>query len=335
MKKTTRRNRPTLQDIAREAGVSSATVSYVLNGTGSISPAVQRKVRETAKAIGYRVNHVARATRTGQTLSIGLILPDLSNPFFPELAQAVQSAAREAGYAVFLVDSEGEAETERASADDLIRRGVEGIVWCPASENDSLEEFRGDVPIVVVDRPLPHYDTISSDHYAGGALVADQVLALGHEHLAIVAGPLSLSRARQRRLGFVERVGDRAVIDWEVENPFAITLTDATVAKLRENTATVIVCGNDFIALGVMRALHELGKNVPEDVSVVGFDDILWARHAIPGLSTVRQPLSALGKEASALLIRRIMGDEAPAVNMSLATDIVVRGSLQEAPEPR
>ncbi len=331
MKKTQRRNRPTLQDIAREAGVSAATVSYVLNGTGSVSAAVQKRVRDTAKAVGYRVNHVARATRTGQTLSIGLILPDLSNPFFPELAQAVQSAAREAGYAVFLVDSEGTVETERDSADDLIRRGVEGIVWCPATEHDSLEEFRGDVPIVVVDRPLPNYDTISSDHYAGGALVADQVLALGHSHIAIVAGPQSLSRARQRRQGFVERIGDRAVIDWEVENPFTITLSDATQAKLRDNAATVIVCGNDFIALGVMRALHELGRNIPEDVSVIGFDDILWARHSIPGLATVRQPLTALGKEASALLIRRIMGDEAPVVNMSLATDVIVRGSLHAA----
>ncbi|MFN3230892.1 MAG: LacI family DNA-binding transcriptional regulator [Alphaproteobacteria bacterium] len=330
MKKTQRRNRPTLQDIAREAGVSSATVSYVLNGTGSISPAVQKRVRETARAIGYRVNHMARATRTGQTLSIGLILPDLSNPFFPELAQAVQSAARDAGYAVFLVDSEGAIETEHDSADDLIRRGVEGIVWCPASEHDSLAEFRGDVPIVVVDRPLPHYDTISSDHYSGGALVADQVLALGHRHVALVAGPQALSRARQRRQGFVERIGDRATIDWVVENPFAITLSEATQAKLHDNEATVIVCGNDFIALGVMRALHELGRRVPEDVSVVGFDDILWARHAIPGLATVRQPLTALGKEASALLIRRIAGDDAPYVNMSLATEVIVRGSLHE-----
>ena len=332
MSKLSRRrktNRPTLQDIAEKAGVSAATVSYVLNGTGSVSAAVQKRVRDTAKAIGYRVNHAARATRTGQTLSIGLILPDLSNPFFPELAQAVQSAAREAGYAVLLVDSQGSPKTEQDSAEDFVGRGVEGIVWCPATDHDSLADVRGDVPIVVVDRPLPGYDTVSSDHYAGGALLADHLLALEHTHIGMVVGPQTLTRAQQRRDGFVKRLGTAAAIDWEVENPFTITLTEATHQYLQDNTASVIVCGNDFIAIGVMRALHELGKRVPEDVSVVGFDDILWSRFSIPGLATVRQPLNALGKEASTLLIRRINGDDSPAVNMSLATEVIERASLR------
>lgn len=321
-------NRPTLQDIATKAGVSAATVSYVLNGTGSVSQAVQKRVRETAKAVGYRVNHAARATRTGQTLSIGLILPDLSNPFFPELAQSVQSAAREAGYAVLLVDTEGSTTTERDSAEDFIGRGVEGIVWCPASDSDSLADIRDDLPIVVIDRPLPGYDTVSSDHYAGGAQLADRLVALGHSHIGLIAGPQTLTRARQRREGLVARLDEAARIDWETENPFTITLTDDTLSHLRTSTASVIVCGNDFIAIGVMRALHEMGKRVPEDVSVVGFDDILWSRFSVPGLATVRQPLTALGKEASALLIRRITGDESPAVNMSLATEVIERGSL-------
>ena len=324
-----RRTRPTLQNIADKAKVSVATVSYVLNGTGSVSPSVQKRVLETAKAFGYRVNHAARATRTGQTLSIGLILPDLSNPFFPELAQAVQSAARDAGYAVFLVDSEGSTETERESAEDFVSRGVEGIVWCPATDHDTLADFRNDLPIVVVDRPLPHYDTVSSDHYSGGALLAEHLVSLGHRNIGLVVGPQDLTRARQRRQGLVEGIARKAVVDWEVENPFTINLSDATREQLRISDSSVIVCGNDFIAIGVMRALHEFGLRVPEDVSVVGFDDILWARFSIPGLATVRQPLTALGKEASALLIRRVTGDDAPVVNMSLATEVIPRGSLR------
>jgi len=329
MKKTPTRPRPTLQDIAKQAGVSVATVSYVLNGTGSVSPGVRKRVRDTAKAIGYRVNHAARATRTGQTLSIGLILPDLSNPFFPALAQAVQSAARAAGYAVFLMDSEGSVEEERESAEDLIARGVEGIVWCPATEHDSLAEFRGELPIVVIDRPLPKYDTVSSDYAMGGAELADYLVSLGHHRIGLVVGPQSLPSARQRREGFVARIGGRAEIIWEVENPFSINLTDCALDRLKVPEVSAIVCGNDFIAIGVMRALHEFGYRVPEDVSVIGFDDIPWARFSIPRLATIRQPVQALGTQASALLIRRIAGDDSPLVNMSLATELLPRGSLR------
>ncbi len=331
MAKSSYRNRPTLRDIAKLTGVSAATVSYVLNGKGSVGANVQKRVRETAKQLGYRANHVAKATRTGQTLSMGLILPDLKNPFFPQLAQTVQGAARRAGYAVFLVDSEGSVEVEQESAEDLIRRGVEGIIWCPATERDSLAEYRDDVPIVVVDRPLPNYDTISSDYHAGGGLLAEHLLSYGHKRIGMVVGPQSLSSARQRRDGFVEHLGGQAVVAWEVENPFSIDLSEQTHRHLRELDVTAIVCGNDFIAIGVIRALHELGCRVPQDVSVVGFDDIPWAAFSIPALTTVRQPFSALGREAAALLIRRIMGDESPLATLALDMRLVPRGSLRTA----
>ncbi len=328
MAKSTYRSRPTLRDIAHIAGVSAATVSYVLNGKGSVSAEVQKLVRKTAKDIGYRANYVAKATRTGQTLSIGLILPDLKNPFFPQLAQAVQSAARAAGYAVFLMDSQGDIEVEREGAEDFISRGVEGIVWCPATEHDSLSEYHADVPIVVVDRPLPNYDAISSDYYSGGGLLADYVLAQGHRHIGMIVGPQSLSSAKQRRDGFVDRIKGCAEIDWEVENDFSIELSDEVRRQLNDFDVSVIGCGNDFIAIGVIRALHELGRRVPKDVSVVGFDDIPWAAFSIPALTTIRQPFTKLGNEAATLLVRRILGEGGPHVNMTLGMRLVTRGSL-------
>ena len=331
MARTTYRNRPTLRDIAEITGVSTATVSYVLNGKGSVGANIQKLVLETAKEVGYRANHAAKATRTGQTLSIGLILPDLKNPYFPQLAQVVQSAARRAGYAVFLVDSEENEDIEREGAEDLISRGVEGLIWCPATEHDSLSEYRIDVPIVVVDRPLPNYDTISSDYYSGGRLLSDHILSLGHKRIGMIVGPQSLSSAKLRRDGFVDHLDGKAQVEWEVENAFSIDLSNETRARLGDLEVSAIVCGNDFIAIGVMRALHELGRSVPQDVSVVGFDDIPWARFSIPGLATVRQPFSKLGNEAAALLIRRITGDDAPQVNMSLDMRLVTRGSLRKA----
>ena len=328
MAKNSNRSRPTLQDVARKAGVSTATVSYVLNGTGSVGKDVQKLVRDAAKSIRYRVNRAARATRTGQTHSIGLILPDLNNPFFPEMAHVVQAAARRAGYAVFLVDSEGDTEIERTGAEDLIGRGVEGLVWFPASEQDVLAEFRDEIPIVVVDRPLPDYDTVSSDYDAGGAALAEHVIASGHKRIGMVVGPQSLSSAAQRRSGFVRSLGNKGKVIWEVENDFSIKLSDETRKKLNDNTVSVIVCGNDLIAIGVMRALHEHGRRVPDDVSVVGFDDIPWAGYSIPGLATVRQPFGALGKQAADLLIRRISGDDSPLISLKLGMRLVQRGSL-------
>lgn len=328
MAKNPNRSRPTMQDVARKAGVSAATVSYVLNGTGSVGPDVQKLVQDAAKSIRYRVNRAARATRTGQTHSIGLILPDLNNPFFPEMAHVVQAAARRAGYAVFLIDSDGDTELEKTGAEDLIGRGVEGIVWFPASEQDVLADFHDDIPIVVVDRPLPNYDTVSSDYYAGGAALAKHVIESGHRRIGMVVGPQSLSSAEQRRGGFVHTVGKSGEIAWEVENNFSIKLSDETRHQLDDDSVTVIVCGNDLIAIGVMRALHEKGRRVPDDVSVVGFDDIPWAGYSIPGLATVRQPFGALGKEAANLLIRRISGDDSPFLSLTLGMRLVPRESL-------
>ncbi len=329
MTKSIYRTRPTLRDIAEIAGVSAATVSYVLNGKGSVGESVQELVRKTAKDLGYRANHAAKATRTGQTLSIGLILPDLNNPFFPQLAQAVQGAARREGYAVFLVDAEGELEVEREGAEDLIGRGVEGLIWCPATEHDSLGDFREDVPIVVVDRPLPNYDTVSSDYFAGGALLAEHIAAQGHANIGMIVGPQSLSSAKERRDGFVAHLGAQARIAWEVENSFSINLSDETRFRLEDRDVSAIVCGNDFIAIGAIRALHEVGRSVPDDISVVGFDDIPWAGFSVPGLTTVHQPLGDLGWEASDLLIRRISGDTAPQVNLALPLRLVSRGSVR------
>ena len=333
MSRLRNRSRPTLLDVARKAGVSSASVSYVLNGTGSVGPEVKKAVHAAVKSIRYRVNHVAKATRTGQTQSIGLILPDLNNPFFPEMAKVVQAAARRAGYAVLLIDSEGEIDVEREGAEDLISRGVDGIVWFPASEQDSLAEVRDYLPIVVVDRPLPNYDTISSDYRAGGASLAEQAASLGHRRIGLISGPESLSSARERRNGFIEALTNEQRIVWEVENPFSIDLVPFARQRVVDGGVSVIICGNDLIAIGVMRALHEAGQTVPDSVSVVGFDDIPWSRFSVPGLATIRQPFLALGEEAARLLVRRISGDDAPKISVSLKMSLRPRGSLQQAPE--
>lgn len=327
MTSKSRTKKVTLRDVAREAGVSVATVSYVLNDTGSVGPAVRRKVRTVAQALGYRPNHSAKAMRTGRTQTIGLILPDLRNPFFAELAQSVQNAARRAGYAVFLFDSQDAAQAERDGAEELVRYGVDGIVWCPATDQDSLADHRHDVPIVVVARPIPGYDAVSSDYAAGGEILARYLIARGYRSAGMISGPQTLSSARLRRDGLVRGLAGDIPVVWEVENPFSVHLTDAAVDRLAGTDVSVIVCGNDLIAIGAIRALQMAGRCVPDDVAVVGYDDIPWAGVIMPGLTTVHQHMSRLGETTVDLLTRRIRDPEAPVEQARLEVALVARGS--------
>jgi len=324
-----RAKRVTLQDIAKKTGVSTTTVSYVLNGTGAVGPVMRKRIRATAKKLGYRANHSAKATRTGKTKTIGLILPDLTNPFFPLLAQSIQTSAKKAGYAVFLIDSSGRVEGEKSGAEDLLARAADGIIWCPATEKDSLASFKSELPIVVIDRPLPDYDSVSADCYTGANILAEHLLEMGHTEVGMVTGPLLLSSACLRRDGFHSHFSRRGKIAWEIENEFSISLADKVRVQLSENKCSAIVCGNDLIALGVMRYFYEEGIKVPHDVSVVGFDDISWSSFSTPGLATVHQPFTALGREALELLVRRMQGDNTPRRKVSLDMRLTQRGSLK------
>lgn len=327
-KKKIRPKRATLQDIATEVGVSITTVSYALNGTGAVGAHITKRIRATAKRLNYRANHSAKATRTGKTRTIGLILPDLTNPFFPLLAQSIQQSANEAGYAVFLIDSCNGVEAERSGAHDLLARGADGIIWCPTTGDDSLAELREEIPIIVVDRPLPDYDSVAADCFDGASQLADYLFEIGHRNVGVVTGPMALASAQLRAEGFINRFCEHGTIDWQEENPFSIDLSRRVRDQLADSESSVIVCGNDLIALGVIRFLHETGRRVPEDISVTGFDDISWGRFTTPKLTTVKQPFLALGKQAFELLARRIDGDDSPRTLLQLNMAVVKRDSV-------
>lgn len=321
--------RPTLKDIASEVGVSITTVSYVLNDTGTVTPGVRKRVRAAAAKLGYQTNQTAKATRTGRTNTIGLILPGLTNPFFAQLAQPIQTRAHSAGYGVLLFDSHGDPAWERRGASDLLARGTDGIIWCPAAEVDTLAELKASVPVVLVDRVLPGYDSVTSDSFSGGVQMADHLVALGHHSVGMVSGPLSLANARARRDGFCSRFLQSGQIAWETENPFSIELCNEAASAIDTKACSVIVCGNDLIAFGVMSHLHDRGIHVSREISVVGFDDITWSSFATPGLTTVRQPFEAMGSEALGLLVKRIASENGPRVGLSLAMSITERASLR------
>ena len=299
----------TVRDIAAAVGVSVATVSNVLNGRPNVGREIRQKVLRVAKELGYRPNRAAQAMRTGRSRAIGLVLPDLTNPFFPELAQAVESTARSAGLLVCLIDSQGKVEGEADGFALLMQHAVDGVIWCPVGPRlpANLRHFAR--PIVLIDRPRPGYDVVQSNYAMGGRLLAEHALAMGHTSVGLLSGPSRIESARQRRDGFVAAFPGALRIAWEISVGFDGALTREAVGALtRRRSATLVVCGNDLIAISAIRCLAEHGIRVPDDLSVTGFDNIRWSDLVTPRLTTIAQPVGAIGAKAVEVMKERMSG---------------------------
>lgn len=318
--------RPTIVDVARLAGVSIGTVSLALNGTGPVGEDAKARVLAAVQELGYRSNQSARSMRTGRSQTVGLVLPDLTNPFFPQLAQAFEEAASEAGYAVLLVDSQN-GKTERQGLERLDRHHVDGICWCPASEHDAAAEIGINIPIALIDRPLPGYDIVLSDHRTGGDLLAKHIIDAGFGAIGILTGPDDLPGAKQRRSSFKDALGASSTISWEATTPYSLELSREAVEHLSRFDVDAVLCPNDIVAIAVIHFFGDNARLVPDDVAVLGFDDIPWATIVRPHLTTVRQPIGDLGREAFALLMRRIEAPDAARRTISLDVTFVERNS--------
>lgn len=317
-----------LKDVAEKAGVSVATVSYVLNDTGSVSAGVRNKVLAAVRALGYSPNRAAQAMRTGRTSTLGLVLPDLLNPLFPEMAQAFEHAAREFGYSIFLVDTKHSDEIERQGIASLIQQGVDGIIWFPRTQQDTVQDISAQVPIVVLDRDLPGFDIVRPDHEQGGRLQSEYLLGKGHKRVGLLYGPLSVDNMRLRRDAFYESFSKEGDITWELENPFSMEITEENRERLGQAGPTAIVAGNDMIAVGIIKTLNELGITVPERVSVIGFDNISWCNVVTPALTTIRMQLKEIAAEAVSLLFRRIKEPDLPKRKIVIDVELVPRASV-------
>lgn len=321
------RPRATLKDVARLAGVSVASASYAIHNRGSVGEATRQRVREAAASLGYLPNAIAQAMRTGKSGAIGLIVPDLSNPLFPALAQAVTHRARALGYRVLIADSQGSHAAELASARDLAAFGADGLVWFPVNDTDSLAEVSATLPTVVIDRDLPGYDLVQPDYALGGAISARWLADMGHTAFGVVAGPTDVRNSRLRADAAVAEIQAAGRLAWRVSNPYALDLEPEVVAALAGRSVTAVICGADIIALGVLRALRGMGLDVPGDVSVLGFDDIHWCELTTPALSSVHIPIEDMGAEAVTLLTQRIASPREARRRVTFDVRLAERGS--------
>jgi DNA-binding LacI/PurR family transcriptional regulator len=333
--------RPTIYDVARLAGVSTATVSRSLNRTGQIAEATQRSIDEAIRQLGYHPNTIARSLVTKSTQTIALLLPDITNPFYAALMSGIQDRTLEQGYTMLLCATEGDPSREELYLNLLRSKQVDGALvdglLLPA---DRIARFVGDgFPIVCLDRDLdsPDVPRVQVDNALGAQMATEHLLELGHSRIAHVAGATELAISRERTRGYRAALSASGIVpDPQLTCSGRFTeeggYEAAQVLLHLDPPPTAIFAANDLSAIGVLKAVVESGRNVPEDVSVIGFDDLRLSAFTIPALTTIRQPAREIGERATDLLLE--LCHQRPVVQLShlLAPTLVVRGSTAQAP---
>lgn len=338
----------TLSDVAKKAGVTSMTVSRVVNKDGYVSEETREKVLQAVKELNYRRNGLARGLKRQRTDTIGLVLGDIANPFAAELARAVRDVTTQRGYNLFICISEHSAKEDVAAFDSLADHQVDGIIVATRSNrigDEHLHEMieRG-VSVVCIGRDFhdQNADSVSADALRGGFQATQHLIDLGHNKIAFIGATLASGKNLKRFQGYLKALeannlpiierfitGNSATND---DSPGYSTEKIGYEAMKRilvlPNRPTAVFARNDFTAIGAMNAIKENGLNIPEDISIVGFDDIPIAIHTSPALTTVRQPTRQQGSLAAEFLLRRIESEnEIEREEKILECEIIVRDS--------
>lgn len=327
-----------LQQVAERARVSIATVSRVLNKSDKVVPETRAAVEEALRELGYRPSRVARRLRMkdGRAHLVGLIIPDIQNPFYAEIARGVEDAAYANNYALLLCNSDENLEKERFYLDVMRDESVDGLVLPPFSETDEavIEMVKIGMPVVCVDRSLSkaRTDLVEVDNYRGAVEAVNHLLDKGHKHIGLIEGRTQVSTNRERRRGYVDALEARGVTvrkelmragDFKQES--GRVLANELLDLRRAPTALFVL--NNLMTVGALAALHQRGLRVPQDVAVVGFDDLPWAEALDPPPTVVRQPAYEVGAQAMELLLKRISEPTRPAATVRLVPELVVRRS--------
>ncbi len=324
----------TITDVAREAGVSTQTVSRVLNNKGEISPATRQAVEDVIDRLGYRPNAIARSLVTRRTLSLGLVVPDITNPFFPEIARGAEEIALAAGYNVFLCNTIEQPEREISVLRSLEEKRVDGVVVCSSRLPDEqlLPVLRRQQAVVLVNRMAPPdvAGTVRVDDVNGSEQAVRYLLARGRLRVGMLSGPPTSFSGRERRQGFVQATrAAQVAVDpsWIVScAPTFDGGQQAARAVLSSGRVQGLVCYNDLVAVGALQACRDLGVRVPDDIAIIGCDDIPLASLVTPALTTVRISKFELGAAAVRMLLDRIEG-RSDRSDVIMQPELIVRAS--------
>lgn len=330
---------PTLRDVAREAGVHAATASRALNPRTRrlVNDATAERVRQVAERLGYRPNPIARSLKTSRSASVGVVVPDITNPLFPPIVRGVEDALSPAGYNAWIVNTDNDADREAALVSSLRSRQVDGLIVATARLKHTLIEdlVAENFPLVLVNRRIesPSVPAVTGDDAGGVLLAVQHLVELGHRRIAHLAGPQWTSTGQGRLRAYraaVAEFGLSADPDLVVAcDAWSETEGSRGTAELLNSGAdfTAVVAGNDLLALGCYDVMHERGLRCPQDLSVVGFNDIPFIDKLRPPLTTVRIPHYQIGTEAARLLLERIDNPDTPVKSILLPLTLVHRQS--------
>ena len=329
-----------IKDVARRAGVSVGTVSNVLNHPHLVADATRRRVLAAIDELGFVRNESARQLRAGSSRIIGLVVLDVANPFFTDVARGAEDAADEVGSAVTLANSAEDAERERRHLDLLLQQRVQGLLITPVdTANPLLDRFVAQgIPVVLVDRGAGRRSlcSVAVNDRLGGQLAVSHLVERGHRRIAYVGGPFSIDQVADRHRGasaaFAALDGGKTRLEvletTSLQVPEGQRVGEQIARTPAARRPTAVFCANDLLALGVLRALSRQGLRVPDDVAIVGYDDIDFAAAAAVPLSSVRQPREELGRAATQLLLDEIAeGDRHRHRQVVFEPELIVRDS--------
>ena len=329
----------TLRDVAAAARVHPATASRALNPETRIlvSEDTARRVTEAAARLGYRPNPVARSLRTRRSHTVGVLIPDLNNPLFPPIVRGLEDKLSAAGYVALIGNTDADASRERTLFEQMRARHVDGFALATATLHDELlaDAAAAEVPLVLMNRLAPDFSfpSVSVDNDQGARMAISHLTRLGHTRIAHIAGPQEASTGLSRLRGFREGMAAHGLEVREDLIAYAAryTVEEGTRCFRELLTAqggfTAVAAANDMLAVGCYAAFDEAGLQCPDDISVIGFNDMPFIDRLRPPLTTVRFPHYQLGTEAAQLLLERISGTDKPVKILFLAPELVVRGS--------
>jgi LacI family transcriptional regulator len=317
----------TIRDVARASGVHISTVSRTFSAPHLVNVDTRSRVLAAAEELGYRPNRAARALITGRTFNIGLIVADIANPFFPPLIKAAESQARKHDHHIFVADTNEDATVEEELVRALAKQ-VDGILLCSPRMNDALiEQLSAEVPLVVVNRPIAGLPAVVMDVAQGARLAVDHLTGLGHRAVGLAAGPRGSWTSREiRRAATAAARSARAELTVIGPNQPTEVGGMAVADQVLAAGLTAVLAYNDLMAIGLIEGLYARGVRVPQDVSVVGIDDITLSRLTRPKLTTVATPTAAAGRAAVDMLLAH-GDDRRTTAHVTLQTELVIRDS--------
>ena len=332
-----------VKDVAAAAGVSLGTVSNVLNRPDRVSAATRERVERAMAELGFVRNESARVLRAGRSSTLAYVMLDATNPFFTDVAQGVESAAEQHNLSLFICNSDNSAARERTYLTRLQEQRVQGVLVTPVDPLDPLLDDipRHGTPVVIVDRTrdVATHCSVAVDDVLGGRIAVAHLLDLGHERIAFVGGPERIGQVRDRRAGAVAALEDagRARSELVELATEALTVSEGRRAGARlagmpaAARPTAAFCANDLLALGLLQTCVQLGLRVPDDLAIVGYDDIEFAEAAAVPLTSVRQPRRQLGQRATELLLDETSNPDHEHQQVLFTPELVARASTRRA----